>query len=98
MSDPRIDQLARMAKDPNFVASNVKHMRAPLKRKTVFGPAGRFVAHSPGERVIYGPDNQPLCRVREDEFGGVQIEEDEKLHAVVRPHTITQGASAERIG
>lgn len=97
MSDPRLDrrldELARMAKHPSFVADNVRKMRAPLKAKTVFTAAGKTVVHSPGERIIYGPDNTPLCKVIEDELGGCQIEEDERLHAVVRPPTITKGTS-----
>lgn len=93
MLDKRLDELARMARHPSFVADNVRHMRAPLKSKTVFTAAGKAVVHSPGERIIYGPDNTPLCKVTEDEHGGCQIEEDERLHAVVRPKTHTQGTS-----
>jgi hypothetical protein len=96
MPDPRLDELARMAKNPNFVANNVTRMRAPLKQRTMFGPAGRAVIHSPGERTLVGPNGAILCRIREDEFGGVQVEEDERLHACVRPPTVTQGAAAER--
>jgi hypothetical protein len=93
--DPRLDELARLAADPMFVARNVTRMRAPLKERTMFGPAGRAVLRSKGERVIYGPDNQPLCRVIEDDLHNCQIEEDERLHAVVRPPTVTKGARAD---
>lgn len=95
MHDPRLDELARIATDPDFVARNVTKMRAPLTERTVFTPAGRSVIHSAGEHVLYGPDDQPLCRIVEDEHGGCQIEEDERLHAVVRPVTITKGARAD---
>jgi hypothetical protein len=91
-----IDDIARAAGDPQFVANNVTRMRAPLKERTVFGPAGRAVIHSKGERVIYGPNGAALCRVLEDELHNTQIEEGERLHAVMRPSVVTKGARVER--
>lgn len=94
--DPRLDELARMARDPaGFVAANVTKMRVPLKERTLFTSAGRTVLHEKAERVIYGPDGRQLCRVIEDDVHGTQIEEDERLHAVVRPRTVTKGARAD---
>lgn len=93
--DPRIDELARLARDPQFVARNVTRMRAPLREHTMFTSAGRTLMHTKGERIIYGPDGRPLCRVVEDDLHGCQIEEDERLHAVVRPRTVTQGMRIE---
>lgn len=85
-----LDELAAAVRvDPEFVARNAARMRAPLKQRTQFGPAGRAVIHSKGERVIYGVNGRILCRVVEDELHGCQIEEDERLHAVVRPPTVS---------
>jgi hypothetical protein len=91
-----IDDIARAAGDPQFVANNVTRMRAPLREKTIFGPAGKAIVHGKGERIIYGPNGAPLCKVVEDELHGCQIEEDERLHAVVRPSTYTSSARTER--
>jgi hypothetical protein len=79
-----------------YIDRNVTSFRAPLKERTIFGPAGRAVIHSPGERIIYGPNNEPIARVVEDEQHGTQIEEAERLHAVVRPSTVSPKAASQR--
>lgn len=71
-------------------------MRAPLRERTIFGPAGRARVHLPGERMILSPTGEPI-KIVEDELHGVQVEHGDHLHAVVRPRTITKGANAERI-
>lgn len=90
MNDPHkwLDELAAVVRDPEFVARNSAKFRAPLKSRTQFGPAGRAVIHSAGERVIYGPNGAALCRVVEDEVHNTQIEEADRLHATVRPNPI----------
>jgi len=72
----------------DYVQAWLTKMRAPLKRRTQFGPAGRAVIRSTGERIIYGPNGQPI-RVIEHPEGGNQIEHGDHLHAVVRPRTLT---------
>lgn len=51
---------------------------------------GRAVqVHTPGERVLHLP-NGATVKVTTDDSGVVtQIEEDESLHAVARPNTLT---------
>jgi hypothetical protein len=71
-----------------YVQAFLLAMRAPLKERTQFGPAGRTVIRSNGERVLYGPKGQPI-RVIEDPLHGTQIEHGEHLHAVVRPSPVT---------
>jgi len=75
-----------------WVQSHINHLRAPLKSRTMFGPAGRAVIRSKGERVIFGPDGQPVHVIELPE-GGTQIEHDDEdgnyhLHANIRPQTI----------
>jgi hypothetical protein len=84
-----IDELATLAKRPDFVARNVTRMRAPLKERIVFTSAGRTVIHSAGERVLYGPNGAVLCKITENETHGVQVEEADRLHAVIRPQVVT---------
>lgn len=67
-----------------YVAAYLTAMRAPLKQRTQFGPAGRAVIHSDGEKVIYGPDGTPI-RIIEDTLHGTHVEHGDHLHAVVRP-------------
>lgn len=93
----RLDDVAAAARSlPEFIEGNLTRLRAPLKQRTMFGPAGRAVLHSPGERLIYGPRGEPI-KVVEDEMQGTQVEHGDHLHAVVRPQTVTKGARAERI-
>lgn len=75
----------------DYVAAFRRAMRAPLKERTQFGPAGRAVIHSSGERILFGPRGEKI-RVIEDTRHGTQIEHtgkdgDDHLHAVVRPAT-----------
>lgn len=78
-----------------LVQRNLTRYRAPLRERTVFTQAGRTVVHAPGERVIYGPSGAVLGRVIEDEHGGTQIEQNDRLHAVIRPQTVTRRARGE---
>jgi hypothetical protein len=71
-----------------YVAAFLTSMRAPLKERTQFGPAGRAVIRSNGERVLLGPRGERI-RVIEDAQQGTQIEHDERLHVVIRPQTTT---------
>lgn len=73
-----------------YVQAFLTVMRAPLKERTQFGPAGRTVIRSKGERIIYGPNGQPI-RVIEDELHATQIEHGDHQHVVVRPAVVSAG-------
>lgn len=71
-----------------WVQFMLKRLRAERRqsRTVITGAGGQNRARlvdERGERMLYGPTGQPL-RVIEWE-GGNQIEEDEHLHAVIRP-------------
>lgn len=70
-----------------YVQKHLTEMRAPLKERTVFTTAGRSVQRAAGERIILGPNGQPI-RVIENPDGGNQIEHGDHLHAVIRPRPI----------
>lgn len=71
-----------------FVQTFLKAFRAPPKERTMFTSSGRSVQRSRGERIIYGPNGEPI-RVLEDPNRATQIEQkDDKLHAVIRPGTV----------
>lgn len=79
MSTPTLDE---------YVQAFLTQMRAPLKERTQFGPAGRAVIRSSGERVLLGPRGERI-RVIENTEHGTQIEHGEHLHAVIRPAPAT---------
>ena len=55
------------------------------RSKTVFTVAGRVGIATPGEKIIHLP-NGVAVKVTTDESGtATQVEEDEALHAIVRP-------------
>lgn len=85
MSTPSTDE---------YVEAFLTALRAPLKQRTTFTPAGRAVIRSSGEKLIFGPDGKPI-KVVEDENGGTQIETDDRLHAVVRPATVRSRATTK---
>jgi len=73
-----------------LVEASLINLRA--RRGERFIHAGRhgMRVRTPGERVLYLP-NGTAIRVSTDDSGiATQVEEYERLHAVVRPHTIRQ--------
>ena len=81
-----------------YVEAYLTKMRAPLKETVQFGPTGRTVIRSKGERIIYGPAGQKI-RIVDDVFG-TQVEHGnergrgvEHQHAHVRPAVVTVGFS-----
>lgn len=87
---PTIDEyVGAMRTARGYIDHTLTRQRAEVKRTTMFGPAGKAVLQSNGERVIYGPNGAALARVVEDPQGGTQVEENDRLHAVVRPKQIS---------
>jgi len=71
-----------------FIAANLKQLTAPLKRATVFGPAGRWQRRRTGERVILGPDGTPI-RIVQYVDGGTAVEHGiEHRSVVARPQPL----------
>ena len=63
---------------------------APRRETTVSTSAGTFTVHKPGERILHLP-NGSTVKVSVDDSGiSTQVEEDDHLHAIVRPKTFTQ--------
>ena len=70
-----------------YINASIKELRTDLKERTMFGPAGRAVLRSNGERRLFAPNGEPF-RVIELPEGGNQIETANSLHAHVRPRSI----------
>jgi hypothetical protein len=79
----------------DYVQAFLTQMRAPLKQRTQFGPAGRAVIRSNGERILYGPRGEKI-RVIEDTLQGTHIEHGDHLHAVVRPKPVNTRSRSNR--
>jgi hypothetical protein len=63
-------------------------LQAQRRVSTVFTAAGRVGVHQPGERMIVLPNGHSI-RVSTDASGvATQVEEDEAMHAIVRPRPI----------
>ena len=71
----------------DYIAAAMQELRADLRERTIFGPAGRAVVRYSGERRIVAPDGTPI-KIIELPEGGNQIETDHSLHAHVRPQPI----------
>lgn len=78
MSVPTLDE---------YVNAYLGAMRAPLRAKTTFGPAGKSTTYAPGERVLYGPKGEKI-RVIEHPGGSTQVEVGDQLHGIVRPQPV----------
>jgi hypothetical protein len=79
-----------------YVSAFLTAMRAETRKSTVFTQAGRTVVQKSGERVLYGPQGQPI-RVVEDPEGGTQVEHGDHLHAVVRPGVVTGRTRSQHV-
>jgi hypothetical protein len=83
------DYVHAFKRGADYIDKTVMQQRAPLREHTMFGPAGKTVIHKQGERIIYGANGALLARVLEDaDSHNTHIEEDERLHAIVRPTVI----------
>ena len=71
-----------------YVQAFLTAMRAETRKSTVFTSAGKAVVQRNGERVLLGPQGQPI-RIIEDPQGNTQVEHGDHLHAVVRPGVVT---------
>ena len=74
-----------MKNDDAFIQAHLTQMQAPLKRATVFGPAGRWVQRKTGERIVLGPNGTPIRVVSYIDGGSAVEHGNDFRHAIVRP-------------
>lgn len=71
-----------------LIQAAVHKFAAPRGTKMIHA-AGRAVhVHTPGERILHLPNGTTVKVTVDDSGVATQIEEDDALHAVVRPHPI----------
>ena len=75
-----------------YVEKHIREYEAEMRAKTMFGPAGRAVIRSQGERIVLGPRGEKL-RVVQLPGNHTQVEHEDEhrdthIHANVRPSAV----------
>lgn len=68
----------------------VDKFTAPRREMTVFAGDKVVTVHGPGERVLHLPNGRTVKVTVDDSGVATQVEEDDRLHAVVRPQTLVK--------
>lgn len=72
-----------------LIRAAVDKFAVPRTEKTVYAGGRAVTVHGPNERVLHLP-NGTTVKVSVDDSGiATQVEEEERLHAIVRPKTVT---------
>lgn len=78
----------RLITTDQLIAEAMAKFRARRGEKFIMANGHAARVHTPGERILYLP-NGAHVKVSVDDSGiATQVEEDEALHAIVRPQTI----------
>jgi len=75
-----------------YVQAHLKQFEAELRAKTMFGPAGKQVIRSQGERIVVAPNGARIRVVQLPAGAGsghTQVEHGDHVHAHVRPTPLT---------
>ena len=72
----------------DYIKAYVSAFRARRGRKLVHAGGRAMQVRTPAERVIYLPNGHHVKVSVDDSGVATQVEEDEALHAIVRPATI----------
>jgi hypothetical protein len=71
-----------------LVEAHLKTMRAKRGRRFIHAGGRGMTVRTPGDHVLYLPNGDHIRVTTDDSGVATQVEQDERLHAVVRPHTI----------
>ena len=74
-----------------YVQAHLKQFEAELRAKTMFGPAGKQVIRSQGERIVVAPNGARIRVVQLPAGAGsghTQVEHGDHVHAHVRPDSL----------
>ena len=71
-----------------LVEASLRNLRARRGRKFVHAGGRGMNVHTPGEQTLYLPNGQTVKVSTDDSGVATQVEETDRLHAVVRPPTI----------
>lgn len=83
--------IAAVADSPSFtemlIQRAIDKFAAPRRETKVFAGGRGMTVHRPGERVLHLPNGATVKVTVDDSGVATQVEEDEHLHAIVRPPT-----------
>ena len=71
-----------------YIQKHLAEYQAELRAKTMFGPAGKQVIRSQGERIVIAPNGARIRVVQLPAGSGIghtQVEHGDHVHANVRP-------------
>jgi hypothetical protein len=71
----------------DIIRAAVNSFRAPRGSKTISTSQRTMSVRTPGERVLHLPNGTTVKITTDDSGIATQVEETDRLHAVVRPHT-----------
>lgn len=74
-----------------LIQASLRNLRARRRERFVYVAGKGMRTHMPGEQTIYLPDGHSIKVTTDDSGIATQVEETDRLHAVVRPHTIRIG-------
>jgi hypothetical protein len=72
-----------------LIQAAVHKFRARRGEKTIWAGDKRMTVRTPGERTLYLPNGHAVKVTVDDSGCATQIEEDDALHAVARPNSIS---------
>lgn len=77
----------------DYINAAMHAFRAKRGDKMIHAGGRAMHVRTPGERVLYLPNGVAVKVTTDDSGIATQVEEDEHLHAIVRPHTIRRKIS-----
>lgn len=87
--------MKRLVTVDQLIAEAMAKFNAKRGDKLVHAGGRAIRVRTAGERVLYLPNGQKVKVSVDDSGTATQVEEDEKLHAIVRPQTIRSKSRME---
>jgi hypothetical protein len=72
----------------DYIAAAMSAFKAKRGEKTISAGGRTIRTHTPGERILHLPNGQHVKVSVDDSGVATQVEDDEALHAIVRPQPI----------
>jgi hypothetical protein len=79
----------------DYINAFMSAFRAQRGEKTIFAGGRSVKVRTAGERIIHLPNGHQVKVTTDDSGIATQVEENDALHAIVRPHTIRRKLSVE---
>lgn len=80
----------------DYIRAAQAAFRAERGERLIHAGGRAMRVRTAGEKVIHLPNGQTVKVTTDDSGVATQVEEDDRLHAIVRPHTIRRKISVEQ--